>query len=124
MVNYVTDRKRASGLGAGRKGTTHHWQMMVSSILLVPLVPLFVYVFTNAFGRSYEEVLAYFAQPFPAIVSALSLIVITLHVMHETLVAIEDYVHGVKGKLLMVATSAFAYSLIAVGLFALAKIAF
>ena len=41
-MRYLTDRKRAQGTGSGRQGTHHHWQMMVSSILLVVLVPLFV----------------------------------------------------------------------------------
>lgn len=122
-MRYITDRKRVDGLGSGREGTHHHWQMMVSSILLVPLVPLFVFVFGAAFGGTYEEVTAFFSRPFPAIVCALSLVVIIMHMMREAHAAIEDYVHGTAGKLTLIATSAFAYGLIAVGLFALARMA-
>lgn len=122
-MRYLTDRKRAQGLGAGRSGTQHHWQMLVSSILLVPVVPLFIFTLGFGLGGTYEEVLAYFSRPFPAIVMAISLIVITLHVMREAHEAIEDYVHGPLEKLWIVAVSAFAYTLIAAGLFALIKLA-
>ncbi|MBY6056269.1 succinate dehydrogenase, hydrophobic membrane anchor protein [Leisingera daeponensis] len=122
-MQFLTDRKRAQGLGAGRSGTHHHWQMLVSSILLVPLVPLFIFTFGYGLGGTYEEVLAYFSRPFPAIVMGLSLIVITLHVMREAHEAIEDYMHGAAEKLALVSVSGLAYTLIAAGLFALVKLA-
>ncbi|WP_299622112.1 succinate dehydrogenase, hydrophobic membrane anchor protein [uncultured Tateyamaria sp.] len=122
-MRFITDRKRVTGLGSGREGTHHHWQMMVSSILLVPLVPLFVFIFDGALGGTHQEVIAYFSRPFPAIVCALSLIVIVVHLMREAHAAIEDYVHGTAGKLTLIATSAFSYGLIAFGLFALARMA-
>ncbi|MBT8154847.1 succinate dehydrogenase, hydrophobic membrane anchor protein [Epibacterium ulvae] len=122
-MRYLTDRKRAHGLGAGGSGTHHHWQMMVSSILLVPLVPLFIFTLGAGIGGTFEEVQAYFSRPFPAIVMGLSLVVITLHLMNEAKVAIEDYMHGTAEKLALVAVGAFAYTLIAAGLFALVKLA-
>ncbi|OED46312.1 succinate dehydrogenase, hydrophobic membrane anchor protein [Leisingera sp. S232] len=122
-MQFLTDRKRAQGLGAGGTGTQHHWQMLVSSILMIAAVPLFIFTFGYGLGGSFEEVQAYFSRPLPAIIMGLSLIVITRHVMQETHEAIEDYVHGAAGKLLIVAVSAFAYTLIAAGLFALVKLA-
>ena len=122
-MRFLTDRKRAMGLGSGREGTHHHWQMMVSSILLVPLVPILVLLFAGALGGTHAEVLAFFSRPIPAILMALSLIVVILHLMREAHAAIEDYVHGTAGKLTLVATTAFAYTMIAAGLFALARIA-
>lgn len=122
-MRYLTDRKRAQGLGSGRAGTHHHWQMMVRSAVLVVLVPVFVFTFGFGFGGSYEEVLAYFARPVPAIVTGLMIVVGILHFLAECQEAIEDYVHGVRGKLTMVAVSALAYTLIAAGLFALVKLA-
>ncbi|MCG7520172.1 succinate dehydrogenase, hydrophobic membrane anchor protein [Ruegeria sp. Ofav3-42] len=122
-MNYLTDRKRAQGTGAGGEGTHHHWQMMVSSAALVILVPLFVFVFANGLGRSYEEVLAYYSRPFPAIVTGLTMVVVIIHLVRETQVAIEDYVHGVAEKLSLMAVAAFGYTLIAAGLFALIKLA-
>ena len=122
-MRYLTDRKRAQGLGAGREGTHHHWQAMVSSILLVFLVPAFVITFTMGLDSDYHEVIAFYSQPLPALISGISLVVIVLHLMNEANVAVEDYVHGAAEKLTLVAVKAFSYTLIAVGLFALAKIA-
>jgi succinate dehydrogenase / fumarate reductase membrane anchor subunit len=122
-MSYLTDRKRAQGTGSGRQGTHHHWQHLVSSILLVLLVPLFVLTFGNGIGGSFEEVQAYFSKPFPAIVTALALIVGILHLLREAQEAIEDYMHGVAERLTFIATAAFSYTLIAVVLFALVKLA-
>ena len=122
-MSFRTDRKRAQGLGAGRHGTHHHWQMMISSMALVILAPLFILVFGRGLGGSYQDVLAYFSHPFVALVVAITLVVGIWHVMQETLVAIEDYVPGKAGKLTLIAVTAFSYVLMAVGLFAIAKIA-
>jgi succinate dehydrogenase / fumarate reductase membrane anchor subunit len=97
--------------------------MLISSILLVVVVPLFVFTFGAGIGGTREEVIAYFSRPFPAIVTALGMVVIINHVKNEVHEAIEDYVHGTANRLAMVATSALAYTLIAMGLFALVKIA-
>lgn len=123
MQRYMTDRKRALGLGSGRQGTHHHWQMMVTSMLLVILVPAFVITFALGLGGTYEEVLAYYSRPIPAIISILTLAVVIFHLMSETLVAVEDYVHGLAGKLTIVAVTAGCYTLIVAGVFAVAKIA-
>ncbi|WP_415921472.1 succinate dehydrogenase, hydrophobic membrane anchor protein [Tateyamaria sp. SN6-1] len=122
-MRFITDRKRVIGLGSGREGTHHHWQMMISSMLLVPLVPLFVFFFATVLGGTHDEVVAFFSRPVPAIICALALVVIVLHLMREAHAAIEDYVHGTAGKLTLVATTAFSYTLIVVGVFAIARMA-
>ena len=123
-MKYVTDRTRAVGTGSGREGSHHHWQMIVSSIALVAIVPVFVITFMLGFGQAYIDVVAFFSRPVPAILTALSLVIVIRHVMHEALEAVEDYVHGTTGKLTQVAVTGLSYGLIAVGLFALAKLAF
>ncbi|ABF62498.1 succinate dehydrogenase subunit D (plasmid) [Ruegeria sp. TM1040] len=122
-MNYLTDRKRAEGLGAGGAGTHHHWQMMVSSILLVVLVPAFVITFGLGLGGTYEEVLAYYGRPVPAIITGLTLVVGIIHLMREAQVAVEDYMHGLAEKLTLIAVAALSYTMIAAGLFALVKLA-
>ena len=72
---FLTDRKRAAGLGSAKTGTAHFWSMKVSSVALLILMPLFVFTFGCALGGSYEEVLSYYSKPFPAIVAALTLAV-------------------------------------------------
>ncbi|GAA4217933.1 succinate dehydrogenase, hydrophobic membrane anchor protein [Sagittula sp. NFXS13] len=122
-MHYLTARKRATGLGSGRTGTQFHKRMLGTSMALVVLVPLFVFTFFSGMGGSFEEVQAYFARPFPAIITALMLVVGVTHFNGETQEAIEDYVHGTKGKLLSMAVTALSYVLIAAGLFALVKLA-
>ncbi|MEO0938171.1 MAG: succinate dehydrogenase, hydrophobic membrane anchor protein [Pseudomonadota bacterium] len=122
-MRYATDRKRVSGLGSGRDGTRHHWQMMVSSILLCFAIPALVVILASAIGGSYADVTAYFAQPGIALITILSLAVVVWHTMQEVLEALEDYVHGTAGKLSMVAAKAIGYGLIAAGIFAIVRMA-
>ncbi|MBU2937701.1 MULTISPECIES: succinate dehydrogenase, hydrophobic membrane anchor protein [Pacificibacter] len=122
-MSFITDRKRAVGLGAGGHGADHHWQRMVASICLAILVPLFVFTFGCALGGTYGDVTTYYSRPFPAIVAGLTLIVGIPHLMREANVAVEDYVGGTKRQLTMIAVSAFSYTLLATGLFALVKLA-
>ncbi|MEM8980699.1 MAG: succinate dehydrogenase, hydrophobic membrane anchor protein [Pseudomonadota bacterium] len=122
-MRYLTDRKRASGLGSGRQGTHHHWQMMVTSLLLVVLVPAFLITVGLGIGGTHQEVIAYFSRPLPALITILGLSVGIFHLMNETIVAVEDYVHGVAGKLTIVAVTAFSYTLIAAGVFAVLRLA-
>ena len=122
-MTYLTDRKRAQGMGSGRQGTTHHWHMMISSVALVVMTPIFVCTFGYGFSGTYEEVLAYFGRPFPAIVTGLMLIAAVMHFTFEAKEAVEDYVHGTAQKLTLIGLTGLCYTLIAVGLFALARIA-
>ena len=122
-MRYLTDRKRATGLGASGQGTHHHYQMLISSILMVVVVPLFVFTFGAGMGGTREEVIAYVSRPWPAIVTGLGMIVILNHVKNEAHEAIEDYVHGMAERFALIATSALTYTLMAIGLFALVKIA-
>lgn len=120
---FLTDRKRAVGLGAAGTGSEHHWNMIVSSIALAVLVPMFVFTFGCALGGTYEEVLAYYSRPCPSIIAGLTLVVGMLHFKNGAQVLVEDYVGGVKRKLTIVAVNMLSYTLIATGLFALVTLA-
>jgi len=120
---YMTDRKRAQGLGSAKEGTHHFWSMQISSVALVVLVPLFVFTFGPMLGEPHAEVVAYFARPFPAIVAALTLTVGFMHFKNGVQVLIEDYSDGFTRKALLVATICLSYAAAATGLFALARIA-
>ncbi|MEO0359149.1 MAG: succinate dehydrogenase, hydrophobic membrane anchor protein [Pseudomonadota bacterium] len=122
-MQFLTDRKRVVGLGSAGHGTHHHWQMMISSMLLGILVPAFVVTFALGLGGTYDQVLAYYGQPLPALITALTLVVGVWHLMNEVNGAIEDYVHGLAGKLSLIAVTSLSYGLIGVGLFAVARLA-
>ena len=121
---FVTDRKRAAGLGSAKSGTLHHWRMMVSAVALLILVPMFVFTFGRAVGMTHDEALAYYARPFPAIVAALTIAVGFHHFAQGIRTAIEDYSRGVTRKALVVVITCLSYGAGAVGLFAVARIAF
>ena len=122
-MRYLTDRKRAIGMGSAKSGTAHFWAMKVSSVALLILIPLFVFTFGTIVGEDYATVTAYFAHPFPALIAALTLIVGFEHFQSGAQVLIEDYVHGLVQKITIILIKCISYGLMAMGLFAIAKLA-
>ena len=120
---YLTDRKRAAGLGSAKSGTAHAWSMKVSSVALLILIPFFVFTFGPALGGSYEEILAYYSRPFPAIVAALTLVVGFKHFNDGVQTLIEDYVHGLSQKIAIIVMTCISYGAAAVGVFAIVRLA-
>ena len=119
----LTDRKRASGLGAAKTGTEHFWGMTISSAALLILVPLFVFTVGPMIGQDYETVTAYFARPFPALVALLTFVVALLHFKNGVTVVIEDYVHGLARKVWIIVMTCVSYAAIAAAVFAIARLA-
>ena len=120
---FLTDRKRAEYRGSSRHGTEHFWGQTISAVGLAILIPLFVITFGCVLGSSYEEVLAYYQRPFPAIIAAMTILVAMIHFRHGIQVVIEDYTRGLQKKFLIIAFTCIAYAIAATGLFALARIA-
>ena len=120
---YLTDRKRAVGLGAAKTGTDHHWQMIVSSCALLGLTPLFLLTFGHIVGAPYPDVVAYYSRPFPAIIAGLTFVVGARHFKSGAQSLIEDYTHGLSRKAWMIFVICLSYALAATGLFAIARIA-
>lgn len=122
-MRYLTDRKRAEGKGPSGTGTEHHWYMTVSAVSLAFMVPAVVIVFGRALGRDRAGVIETFANPFVAILTALVLVVSMLHFWRGAQNMILDYWKGsLRYGLIMLAIS-LAYLVMAVGLYALARIA-
>ena len=122
-MRYLTPRKRAEGKGSAHAGAEHHWAMTVSSVALAFLVPAWLYVFGSTLGESQETVVATFAEPFPAILTVLILVVGMRHFAMGATTMIEDYSRGASRKVLIIAVTLFAWATVATGLFALARIA-
>ena len=122
-MRYLTPRKRAEGKGSAHAGAEHHWAMTVSSVALAFLVPAWLYVFGRALGQDQETVVATFAEPFPAILTVLILVVGMRHFAMGATTMIEDYSRGASRKVLIIAVTLFAWATVATGLFALARIA-
>ncbi|WP_299968296.1 succinate dehydrogenase, hydrophobic membrane anchor protein [uncultured Roseobacter sp.] len=122
-MRYLTDRKRAVGMGSAKSGTEHHWSMTVSSGALLVLIPLFVFTFGPMLGASYEEVTAYFSRPFPSVVAGLTIIVTFKHFAGGVQALLEDYVHGMAQKVSIVAMTCLSYAAMATGLYAVVRLA-
>lgn len=122
-MRYLTDRKRAVGMGSAKSGTQHFWDMKVSAAALLILVPLFIFTFGSALGGTYEEVTAYYARPFPAIVAALTIWVGMMHFKDGAQVLIEDYVHGLWEKILIIGVICLCYAVAVTGVYAIIRLA-
>ena len=122
-MQFLTERKRVIGLGSAKTGTEHHWSMTLSSYGLLILVPLFVFTFGPMLGQPYDEVVAYFARPFPSVVTGLTIIVGFLHFKGGVQTLIEDYVHGAARTGLIITMTCLSYGAIGVALYALARLA-
>lgn len=122
-MRYLTDRKRATGLGSAKSGTEHFWHMQISAVALAILIPLFIFTFGRILGAPYEDVVAYYGRPFPAIVAGLTLVGGMTHFKNGAQVMIEDYAHGFTRKVLIVGTIFLSYAVMATGLFALIRLA-
>ena len=120
---YLTDRKRASGLGASGGGTEHHWNTTVSSYALLILVPLFVIVVGLGVGLPYPEARIYFGRPFPAIVAGLTFVVGLVHFRQGFQVLVEDYARGHARQLLIIGAACLSYALIGAALWAIVRLA-
>lgn len=123
-MRYLTDRKRATGMGSARTGTEHFWDMKLSSVALLILMPLFVFCVAPLLGDGYEAVTEAFERPFVAIVTALTIIVVFKHFRDGAQVLIEDYVHGLAQKISIILLTCLCYGAAATGLFAVASMAF
>ena len=122
-MSYMTDLKRAVGNGSAREGTKRHWSLTKSSVALLILTPFFLFTFGPMLGQPHDAVLSYFEQPFPAIVSALMIVVGFMHFKTGVQAVWEDYSHGTIREIGIVLTTCLSYGAAAVGVFAIAKIA-
>ncbi len=122
-MRYLTDRKRAVGMGSAKTGTDHFWRVKIQSFALLILIPLFIFTFGPTLGSDYATVTAYFGRPWPALIAALTIVVTMLHFRDGVQVLIEDYVHGTAQKVSILVMICLSYGLAAMGLFAIAKLA-
>lgn len=122
-MRYITARKRAEGRGAAHSGTEHHWSMTLSAVGLAFMVPAWLFIFGRALGQGREVVLETFSHPFPAILSALVLVIGMRHFAMGATGMIEDYARGTARKMLIIFVVSLAWMIGAVGIFALLKIA-
>ncbi len=122
-MRYLTDRKRAMGKGSAHAGAHHHWAMTISSVALLFMMPVWIFIFGRALGGSRADVVDAFGNPFMAILTALVLVVGMRHFAMGATTMIEDYARGTTRRMLIIFANALAAVIAATGLFALVRIA-
>lgn len=98
--------------------------MTVTACALILLTPAFLLVVGSAIGLPREAVVVYFGRPYPGIVTALFVIVGMVHFIKGTRIMIDDYFRGTARKGAIIISVIFGWAVIAVAVFALAKMAF
>ncbi|ETX15108.1 succinate dehydrogenase [Roseivivax halodurans JCM 10272] len=122
-MSYITDRKRANRWGSAKSGTQHFWRMKVQSVALLVLIPLFLIAVAPAIGKDYAGVTDHLSRPFPAIIAVLTLTVSFLHFADGFQTLIEDYVHGLWEKVLIIGMTCLCWGASVVAIFAIARLA-
>lgn len=116
---------RVRGLGSARAGS-HHWiHQRVTAVGNLVLVTWLIVSALRLPGLDYDTVAAWLGQPLVAVPMILMLVSIFYHLRLGLQVLIEDYVHddGLKfGVILLL--NFYAIGGAALGIFAVAKIAF
>ena len=101
----------------------HHFEMKITSIALFFLIPLFIFTFGSVVGEDHDTVVEYLSMPFPALIVALTLIIGLQHFQSGAQTLIEDYMRGLGFRVALIFVKALSYSLMAVGLYSIGKIA-
>ena len=116
---------RVRGLGSAKSGA-HHWIVQrFTAVGNLALVLWLIFSILQMHGLDHDSVVAWLAQPLVAVPMALMLLSVFWHLKLGLQVLIEDYVHddGLKFFVIML-LNFYAIGGAALGLFAIAKIAF
>ena len=124
-MSMRTPLGQVRGLGSARDGTHHWWMQRVTAIANLPLIVFLVIFVLSHLGATRDVVLASLANPFVAILLALTMISVLWHMRLGLQVVIEDYVHGHATKLAaLLANTFFTAALGVAALYAILKMSF
>jgi len=124
-MSMRTPLGRVRGLGSAKSGTEHWWLQRVTAIANIPLVIFLVFFVIRHLGASRAEIVASIANPFVAILLALTFVSVLWHMRLGLQVVIEDYVHGHVAKFASLLANSFVTVLLGVAaLYAILKMSF
>jgi succinate dehydrogenase / fumarate reductase membrane anchor subunit len=104
----ATPLKRVRGLGAAHGGTETFWRQRMTAIANIPLVLFLIWSIVTHIGAGYDQVHAYLAQPFVALLLLALVISAAIHMRIGLKEIIEDYVHGGAKMVTIVLATFFA----------------
>lgn len=124
-MGYRTDHSRARGLGAAKHGAAHWIAERVSAIALVPICVWIVFAAVRLAGSDYGAAVNFVSHPVNAVMLALLILVGFWHMHAGMRVVIEDYIHELLGKTVLLLLNLFVSVLFgALAVFAILKVAF
>jgi len=113
------------GAGPAREGVRHWWMQRLSSVALVPLTIWFLVSLLALPSLDHAAVIAWIRQGPSALILVLLVLTAAWHSQLGVRVVVEDYVHDSAARTLCLVILAFAHiGLVAVGVFAVLKVAF
>ncbi len=122
---FLTPKKRVTGLGSAKSGTHHFWVQRLTAIANMFLTIGVICIALKVVGKPYAEVITLFKNPLVAFVLLGFTFSVTTHMRLGMQIIIEDYVHThVKKIILVVFNSLFTYGVALLTGFAILKIAF
>ena len=115
---------RVRGLGAGGGGVVHHWWLQrVTAISNLTLVLWFVISLVRLPSLDYASAAAWVRQPLVAVPLCLLILSVFWHLRLGVQVMLEDYLHGSKRVIALLALNFYTVALGALALFSVLKIA-
>ncbi|WP_210493002.1 succinate dehydrogenase, hydrophobic membrane anchor protein [Microvirga antarctica] len=122
-VSMRTPFARVQGLGPSGHGVEHWWLQRVTAIANIPLIISFVIIVAALAGSPYPRAIAIISHPLVAIILALAVVSVCLHMRLGMQVIIEDYVHATGLRLAALLANNFYAAIIAIAcLYAILKV--
>ena len=122
--SFRTPLSRARGLGSAHEGAGRFISERATSIALVPLTLWGVWAALAVAHSGYDGAVAFLQSPVNAVLAALTIFVSAFHMKLGMQVIVEDYIHVVRNKIvLLLLNSAVCWLAAALGVFAVLKVA-
>jgi succinate dehydrogenase / fumarate reductase membrane anchor subunit len=119
-----TPLSRVRYLGSAKSGTDHFWKQRVSSVALVPLTIVVIFIVIGIMGRNHAAAAQILGSPFVAITLMLFVITSAYHMWLGMQVIIEDYVHSDLKLTLIMINTFFCFAIGLSSVYALVKLSF
>jgi succinate dehydrogenase / fumarate reductase membrane anchor subunit len=119
-----TPLARIRFLGSAHSGTDHFWKQRVTSVALVPLTIIFVFIVIGLLRSNHAAAAQILGSPFVAITITLFVIASAYHMWLGMQVIIEDYVHSDLKLTLIMCNTFFCFVIGLSCIYALVKLSF
>jgi succinate dehydrogenase / fumarate reductase membrane anchor subunit len=119
-----TPLARIRFLGSAHSGTDHFWKQRVTSVALVPLTIIFVFIVIGLLRSNHAAAAQILGSPFVAITIMLFVIASAYHMWLGMQVIIEDYVHSDLKLTLIMCNTFFCFVIGLSCIYALVKLSF